>query len=133
MKMQYSDATTKRYLAWLKDRITDGDTTPPRLDEIEDWLRTAEQYRRPLDALSSLCTGLREAGCAAQIQWIACELISELADERRFASTVEDFVSSVIRRTGVDDSEVNMFDGHVRAGTLHDLGLAKKETANAIS
>jgi len=40
---------------------------------------------------------------------------------------VEGFVSAVIRRTGVDDSEVNMFDGHVRAGTLHDLGLAKKE------
>lgn len=133
MKMQYSDATTKRYLAWLKDRIVGGDHTPPRLDEIEGWLRTAEQYRRPLDALSSLCVGLREAGYPAQIQWIACELISELADERHFASKVEDFVSAVIRRTGVDDSEVNMFDGHVRAGTLHDLGLAKREVSDAIS
>lgn len=127
MKHQYSDATTKRYLAWLTDRITDGDHTPPRLDAIEDWLRNVEQYRRPLDALSSLCVGLREAGYPSQIQWIACELISELADERHFASKVEDFVTAVIRRTGVDDSEVNMFDGHVRAGTLHDLGLAKKE------
>lgn len=127
MKLQYSDVTTKRYLAWLKDRIVDGDPAPPRLDEIEDWLRNVEQYRRPLDALSSLCVGLREAGYPAQIQWIACELISALADERHFSSKVEDFVSAVIRRTGVDDTEVNMFDGHVRAGTLHDLGLAKRE------
>ena len=129
MKTQYSDSTTKRYLAWLKDRITGGDHTPPRLAEIERWLRVDEDYRRPLDALSSLCVGLREAGCPSQIQWIACELISELADERHFASTVESFVSAVIRRTGVDDSEVNMFDGHVRVGTLHDLGLSKRETA----
>lgn len=131
MKHQYSNTTTNRYLAWLKDRIVGRDLGPPRLDDIERWLRVDEDYRRPLDALSSLCVGLREAGCPAQIQWIACELISELADERHFASKVEDFVSAVIRRTGVDDSEVHMFDGHVRAGTLHDLGLAKKETANA--
>lgn len=126
MKTQYSDATTKRYLAWLKDRIVGADKGPPRLPEIERWLRVDEDYRRPLDALSSLCVGLREAGCPAQIQWIACELIAELADERHFASKVEDFVSAVIRRTGVDDSEVNMFDGHVRAGTLHDLQLHKE-------
>jgi len=121
MKIQYSDATTKRYLAWLKDRIDGGEHTPPSLSEIERWLRVGEDYRRPLDALSSLCVGLRESGCPAQIQWIACELISELADERHFASKVEDFVSAVIRRTGVDDSEVNVYAKHTRIGTLHDV------------
>lgn len=131
MKNQYSDATTRRYLSWLKDRIVGGDHGPPRLSEIEGWLRNTEDYRFPLDALSSLCVGLREAGCAGQIQWIACELIAELQEERRFASTVEDFVSAVIRRTGVDDSEVRMYDGHSLSGTLHDLNLAKREGAGS--
>jgi hypothetical protein len=128
MKNQYVEATTKRYMDWASSCVK-GDG-PPRLSDIERWLRVTEDYRYPMNALRSLCVGLREEGKAGMIQWIACELIAELNDERAFASTAEAFVNAVIRRTGVDDSDVRLFDGHRLVGTLHDLQL-RKENANA--
>lgn len=129
-RYQYVDATTGRFIKWFEAvRGATGD--PPTFAQMFDWLRDREDYRTPLQAMRHLCVGLREKGQAFALQWIANVLIYELEDERAFGDTAERFFNAMVRRCGVDDSEVNMFAGHVRAGTLHDLGLAKKETDNA--
>lgn len=137
MKHQYSDATTRRYQLWLADRVKCGEFEPPRLHEIESWLRDSEDYRDSLHALRNLCVGLREAGRGDKcdpvfLQMIASALITELESERSFAAKADAFFSAAISRVGVEDYDVRMFDDRQRAaGTLHDLGLATKETANA--
>jgi hypothetical protein len=130
MKHQYVDATTNRYREWLAQRAKDNYAELPRLDEIERWLGEDEEYRDPLRALSQLCVGLREAKQPGMIQWIACELISELESERAFGRKAESFFSAMISRCGVEDFDVVMFDkSHRKCGTLHDHHT--QETANA--
>jgi hypothetical protein len=128
MRHTYSDATTKRFLSWWADYAREYGESP-ELPAILDWLDKTEDYRNPMAALKNLCYGLVDGKHAYPICRIADGLISALGEERRFSETAEDFFRAAIRRVGIDDSEVNMFDGHVRAGTLHDLGLAKKEQA----
>lgn len=131
MRHEYSNATTKRYLAWLGQRVVDGDTDPPRLEEIERWLRKDEDYRNPLRALMNLCVGLREASYPSQIQWIACELARELEDERDFADKAESFFRAAINRCGVEDSDVVLYDKQCRRrGTLHELQLEVTDAKN---
>ena len=126
MKHQYFDATTGRFVKWFEG-VRDATGEPPTFANMIDWLSDREDYRNPLRAMQNLCVGLRQKGQAFTLQWIANVLIYELEDERAFGDTAERFFNAMVRRCGVDDTEVNMFDGHVRAGTLHDLGLAKKE------
>ena len=130
MKHQYVDATTGRFIKWFEE-VRDATGEPPTFNNMIAWLSDREDYRNPLNAMRNLCVGLREQGQAFALQWIANVLICELEDEREFGDTAERFFNAMVRRCGVEDSEVHMFDGHVRAGTLHDLGLAKKEVPNA--
>ena len=130
MKHLYVDTTTKRYMEWLARRKADGQYEPPRLEDIERWLGASEEYCDPMRALSQLCVGLREAKQPGMIQWIACELISELESERAFGRKAESFFSAMISRCGVEDFDVVMFDkSHRKCGTLHDHHT--QETANA--
>jgi len=130
MRHEYSDATTKRYVRWLAARVQDGNTDPPRLEEIEHWLGSDEEYRDPLRALSQLCIGLRESDHPGLIQWIASELIREVENERAFGRKAESFFSAMISRCGVEDFDVAMFDkSHRKCGTLHDHHT--QETSNA--
>lgn len=132
MRHQYSDATTKRYQTWVADRAKGGNYDPPMLDEIEKWLRSDEEYRDPLNALRNLCVGLRESNDAKALwflQTIATAVISDLEDERRFSAKAEEFFSAAIRRVGVEDYDVRLFDQNSRStGTLHDIQLHKGET-----
>lgn len=132
MRHQYSDATTKRYQSWVAERALGGTCDPPMLHEIEEWLRKSEEYRDPLNALRNMCVGLRESEDAKALwflQNIATSLISELEDERRFSSKVDEFFSAAIRRVGIEDFDVRMFDENQRAaGTLHDLQLHKEKS-----
>lgn len=124
----YVDATTKRYQKWRAECVLAGDYDPPRLADIERWLRDREDYRDTLGALRNLCEGLREADDAKQVQQVASALISALDDERSFARKAEEFFSAAIRRVGVDADEVRMYDESFRAvGTLHDLQLHKEK------
>ena len=126
----YVDATTGRFKKWFAGQIAQhGD--PPPLDDTLAWLGDEENYRDPLRALNNLCVGLREDSEPFMLQWIACTLIRALESERDFGRAAERFFNAMVRRCGVDDTEVNMYDKHTRVGTLHDLGLAKKETADA--
>ena len=129
MRHEYSNATTKRYMEWLAKRGVSGDFDPPALREIEDWLRGEENYRDPLRTLMNLCVGLREAEATFALQWIACELVRDLEEERAFGSKAEAFFSAVIHRCGVEDYDVVCYDTqHRKRGTLHDV---QQETANA--
>ena len=130
MKHSYSDATTKRFIKWYVD-IVGNEHEPPTFRRMFDWLRDAEEYRSPLNAMRNLCVGLREAGEPRMLQWIANVAIYELEDEYQFSDTAERFFNAMVRRCGVDDTEVNMYDKHARVGTLHDLGLAKMEKTDA--
>ena len=121
----YVNATTGRFIVWFAGYI-DSNGTPPPFDDIFLWLREGEDYSDPLRALGMLCVGLREAEKSRLLQWIANVLISELEDERKFGDTAERFFNALVRRCGVDDSEVNMYDKHKRVGTLHDLQLHKE-------
>ncbi len=128
----YSDATTKRYVQWRSACVLGGDCEPPRLGAIERWLREEEEYRDPLTALRNLCVGLRESDMPSLLQQIACALIPALEEEREFSAKAEGFFSAAIRRVGVDDDEVRIHDdGFRKVCTLHDLGLAKRETDHA--
>lgn len=131
MRHQYSDATTKRYQSWVAERALGSNYDPPMLDEIETWLRSDEEYRDPLNALRNLCVGLRESNDAKALwflQTIATAVISALEDERRFSAKAEDFFSAAIRRVGVEDYDVRLFDQHSRStGTLHDLQLRQEK------
>lgn len=135
MKHQYSGATTRRYVKWREACVEAGEYDPPLLDAIENWLRVREDYRDSIGAVRNLCDGLRETGgdtATLLLQQIACALASDLEKERAFASKAEEFFSAAIRRVGVDADEVRILDAGFRAVcTLHDLGLAKKETADA--
>lgn len=125
----YVDATTGRFIKWFAEYIaTSGE--PPPFDDIFLWLRDSEDYRNPLSAMGMLCVGLREKEQSRMLQWIANVLIGELEDERHFGATAERFFNALVRRCGVDDTEVNMYDKHKRVGTLHDLQL-HKERMNA--
>jgi hypothetical protein len=130
MKHQYVDATTGRFIKWFEE-VREATGEPPTFNNMIDWLSDREDYRNPLNAMRNLCVGLRQKGQALALQWIANVLTRELEDERAFGDTAERFFNAMVRRCGVEDSEVHMFDGHVRAGTLHDLGLAKKEATDA--
>jgi len=132
MRHQYSDATTRRYQLWIAERAKGGERDPPRLHEIEEWLRDNEDYRDTLNTLRNLCCGLRESEASpAFLQQIASALIYELEDERRFSAKAEAFFSAAISRVGVEDFDVRLFDERQRlTGTLHDLQL-RKENANA--
>ena len=125
----YVDATTGRFIKWFADHI-DTNGEPPPFDDIFLWLRDGEDYRNPLSAMGMLCVGLREKEQSRMLQWLANVLIGELEDERQFGDTAERFFNALVRRCGVDDTEVNMYDKHKRVGTLHDLQL-HKERINA--
>ncbi len=128
MRHRYSDATTKRYQKWRAECVLAGDYDPPRLADIERWLGEREDYRDTLGALRNLCCGLREEEDATLVQQIANALITDLEEERRFSAKADAFFSAAISRVGVEDYDVHLFDERQRAaGTLHDLGLAKKE------
>lgn len=128
----YVDATTKRYQKWRAECVMGGDYDPPKLADIERWLADTEGYRDTLGALRNLCCGLREAVDAMLVQQIASALIADLEEERRFSAKADAFFSAAISRVGVEDYDVRLFDERQRAaGTLHDLGLAKKEAADA--
>lgn len=125
----YVDATTGRFIKWFAEQI-DANGEPPPFDDIFLWLRDGEDYRDPLRAMGMLCAGLREKEQSRMLQWLANVLIGELEDERTFGDTAERFFNALVRRCGVDDTEVNMYDKHKRVGTLHDLQL-HKERMNA--
>lgn len=120
----YVDATTGRFVKWFADVIADTGE-PPSFRNMFDWLRDREEYRDPLRALQMLCVGLRERDQPRILQWIANVLIYELEDERKFGDVAERFFNALVRRCGVDDTEVNMYDKHTLVGTLHDLQLHK--------
>jgi hypothetical protein len=122
----YVDATTGRFIKWFDGHV-DTNGAPPQFDDIFLWLRDGEDYRNPLSAMAMLCVGLREKKESRLLQWIATVLINELEDERKFGDTAERFFNALVRRCGVDDTEVNMYDKHKRVGTLHDLQLHKED------
>lgn len=122
----YVDATTGRYIKWCQEHITEHGGPPPFKD-IFEWLRDSENYRDPLRAIQSLCVGLREKNQSRMLQWIANVLVCELEDERKFGDVAERFFNAMIRRCGVDDTEVRMYDKHTHVGTLHDLQLHKEK------
>lgn len=127
MKHQYVDATTGRFIKWFEEvRNATGD--PPAFAAMFDWLSDREDYRNPLSAMQHLCVGLRSKGQTFALQWIASVLLCELEEERRFGDTAERFFNAMVRRCGVDDTEVNMYDKHQRVGTLHDLRLHKERS-----
>ena len=126
----YVDATTGRFVKWFAEVTTDTGE-PPSFRDMFDWLRDREEYRDPLRAMQMLCVGLRERDQPRILQWIANVLIYELEDERKFGDVAERFFNAMVRRCGVDDTEVNMYDKHTRVGTLHDLQLHKKTEATA--
>ena len=120
MKHQYVDATTGRFIKWFEE-VRDATHEPPTFANMIDWLSDREDYRNPLRALQNLCVGLRQKGQAFTLQWIANVLIYELEDERAFGDTAERFFNAMVRRCGVDDSEVNVYAKHTRIGTLHEV------------
>lgn len=127
----YTCATTGRFKKWFALQIAEeGD--PPPLRDMLSWLGSEEDYRHPLRALQNLCTDLREEGESFMLQWIANTLIRELEEEQSFGDAAERFFNAMVRRCGVDDSEVRMYDKHTLVGTLHDLQL-HKEKADANS
>ena len=127
----YTGATTGRFRKWFAGQVSQhGD--PPPLRDMLGWLGSEEDYRNPLRALQNLCTDLREAKESFMLQWIADTLIRELEEEQEFGHTAERFFNAMVRRCGVDDSEVRMYDKHTLVGTLHDLQL-HKEKADASS
>lgn len=129
-RYQYVDATTGRFIKWFADvRLETGD--PPTFAQMFDWLLGREDYRDPLRAMQMLCVGLRERGeqSLPLLQWIANVLIYELEDERKFGDTAERFFNALVRRCGVDASEVRMYHKHRLVGSLQDLELCK-EVAN---
>ena len=129
-KHSYVHATTGRFIKWYATIVTDT-AEPPTFDQMLGWLRGTEDYRDPLRAMQQLCVGLRIEGQTSMLQWIVNVLIYELEDERAFGDKAESFFNAMVRRCGVDDTEVNMYDKHTRVGTLHDLALSKKEVPNA--
>ena len=129
-KHSYVHATTGRFIKWYTTVVCDT-AEPPTFDQMFLWLRDTEDYRDPLRSMQQLCVGLRGEGQTSMLQWIANVLIYELEDERAFGDTAERFFNAMVRRCGVDDTEVHMYDKHTRVGTLHDLGLAKKEKTDA--
>lgn len=122
----YVDATTGRFVKWFAE-VTVDIGEPPSFRDMFDWLRDREEYRDPLRAMQMLCVGLREKNQSRMLQWIANVLIYELEDERKFGDVAERFFNAMVRRCGVDDTEVNMYDKHTRVGTLHDLQLHKEK------
>lgn len=126
-RYQYVDTTTGRFVKWFAE-VRTANGGPPTFDQMFTWLRDREDYRDPLRAMQMLCVGLRERGAQSlpHLQWIANALIYELEDERKFGDTAERFCNAMVRRCGVDDTEVNMYDKHTRVGTLHDLQLHKE-------
>ena len=124
MKHHYVDATTGRFIKWFEE-VRNATGEPPTFANMIDWLSGREDYRNPLRAMQNLCVGLRQKGQAFALQWITNVLLYELEDERAFSDTAERFFNAMVRRCGIDDSEVRMYDNHTRVGSLHDLGLAK--------
>jgi len=120
MKHQYVDATTGRFIKWFEE-VRDATHEPPTFADMIDWLSDTEDYRNPLRALQNLCVGLKQKGQAFALQWIANVLICELEDERAFGDTAERFFNAMVRRCGVDDSEVNVYAKHTRIGSLHEV------------
>ena len=120
MKHQYVDATTGRFIKWFEE-VKDATGDNPTFDNMIDWLSGREDYRNPLRAMQNLCIGLREKGESFYVQWIAHVLAYELEKEREFGDTAERFFNAMVRRCGVDDSEVNVYAKYKSAGTLHSV------------
>lgn len=130
-KYQYSDATTKRYIAWLKERAAAGEYDPPRLQEIAEWLRS-DGYARPMDVLPRMCVSLRESGDISQLCWIATQLCYALSQDRQFIDGVRTFFNAMVSRFGVNDFDVQLYDERTgqERGTLAEF-VNKKEVGNA--
>lgn len=122
-KYEYVKTTTGRFTKWVASYLDEHGGEPP-LEKILYWLRNEEHYARPLEQLRELCSGLIRANESAILQWITGELIDSLQKEREFGDTAERFFNAMVRRCGVDDTDVNIYSNHKLVGTLHDVQSA---------